>query len=165
MFGIGLPEMVIIVVIALIFIGPQQLPDVIRSVGRGLVQLKRATNDIRTTVQDEMTQIEKELDVKELKEVKDEVQNTIGNVSSTFNPLGRTPSSGEDLEKLADRMEGKPAEQAEEKSPAAKAIAEAVQKQVAAREEAAETAAAEASTKAPDATPATEPTPKTSLPS
>ncbi len=144
MFGIGLPEMVIIVVIALIFIGPQQLPDVIRSVGRGLVQLKRATNDIRTTVQDEMSQIEKELDVKELKDVKDEVQNTIGNVSATFNPLGRTPSSGEELEQLADRMEGKPAAASEEKSPAAQAITEAVQKQVAAREAKEAAAAAEA---------------------
>ena len=111
MFGIGLPEMVIIVVIALIFIGPQQLPEVIRSVGRGLVHLKRATNDVRSTVQDEMSQIEKEIDlkeIKELKEVREEVENSIGNVASSINPLGQNHNTdGEQLEKLADVLDNK----------------------------------------------------------
>ena len=40
MFGIGLPEMMVIAAVALIFIGPDKLPGVMRSVGRGLVQLK-----------------------------------------------------------------------------------------------------------------------------
>ena len=50
MFGIGLPEMIVIAIVALVFIGPKNLPGVLRSVGRGLVQLKRATNEVRTTV-------------------------------------------------------------------------------------------------------------------
>ena len=64
MFGIGLPEMIVIAIVALVFIGPKNLPGVLRSVGRGLVQLKRATNEVRTTVQDEMDQIEREIDLK-----------------------------------------------------------------------------------------------------
>ena len=40
MFGIGLPEMIVIAIVALVFIGPKNLPGVLRSVGRGLVQLK-----------------------------------------------------------------------------------------------------------------------------
>ncbi len=139
MFGIGLPEMVIIVVVALIFIGPQQLPEVMRTLGRGLVQLKRATNDIRSTVQDEMNQIEKELDTKELRElkdVKDEVQNTIGNVTSTFNPLQGRQADGEKLVDLANAMEGKPAE-----SPSTSSSGE---KQEAASTETSETAPDEA---------------------
>ena len=56
MFGIGLPELIIIAVVALIFIGPKNLPGVLRSFGRGLVQVKRATNEVRETVQEEMNQ-------------------------------------------------------------------------------------------------------------
>ncbi|MEC8477438.1 MAG: Sec-independent protein translocase protein TatB, partial [SAR324 cluster bacterium] len=68
MFGIGLPEMIVIAIVALVFIGPKNLPGVLRSVGRGLVQLKRATNEVRTTVQDEMDQIEREIDLKDVRE-------------------------------------------------------------------------------------------------
>ena len=68
MFGIGLPEMIVIAIVALVFIGPKNLPGVLRSVGRGLVQLKRATNEVRTTVQDEMDQIERDIDLKDVRE-------------------------------------------------------------------------------------------------
>ena len=61
MFGIGLPEMIIIAVVALIFIGPDKLPGVLRSIGKGLVELKRATSDVRSTVQEEMQKIEEEI--------------------------------------------------------------------------------------------------------
>ena len=67
MFGIGLPEMIVIAIVALVFIGPKNLPGVLRSVGRGLVQLKRATNEVRTTVQDEMDQIEREIDLNDVR--------------------------------------------------------------------------------------------------
>jgi sec-independent protein translocase protein TatB len=145
MFGIGLPEMVIIVVVALIFIGPQQLPEVMRTLGRGLVQLKRATNDIRSTVQDEMNQIEKELDTKELRElkdVKDEVQNTIGNVTSTFNPLQGRQADGEKLVDLANAMEGKPAESPSTSSSGEKQEAASTETSESAPEEAPSPAAA-----------------------
>ena len=69
MFGIGLPEMIVIAIVALVFIGPKNLPGVLRSVGRGLVQLKRATNEVRTTVQDEMDQIERDIDLKDVRAV------------------------------------------------------------------------------------------------
>ena len=84
MFGIGLPELVIIVVIALIFIGPKQLPGVMRSVGKGLVDLKRATNDIRHTVQTEMDNIERDLEVKDIKK---DFENNFGGVANKFGSL------------------------------------------------------------------------------
>ena len=65
MFGIGLPEMIIIAVVALIFIGPDKLPGVLRSLGKGLVELKRATSDVRSIVQEAMQQIEAEIALKE----------------------------------------------------------------------------------------------------
>ncbi len=49
MFNIGFTEMIILGIIALVFIGPNQLPDVARNIGRLLNELKRATSDFQTT--------------------------------------------------------------------------------------------------------------------
>ena len=108
MFGIGLPEMIVIVVVALIFIGPKNLPEVLRSVGRGLVQLKRATNEVRTTVQDEMDQIERDIDLKDVREAADDLKKDFDGVKSGMEPLAMNRiSSGEQLEAVADVMDQK----------------------------------------------------------
>ena len=106
MFGIGLPEMIVIAVVALIFIGPKNLPGVLRSVGRGLVQLKRATNEVRTTVQDEMDQIERDIDLKDVREAADDLKKDFDGVKSGMDPLAMNRiSSGEQIEAVADVMD------------------------------------------------------------
>ncbi|ACD95006.1 twin-arginine translocase TatA/TatE family subunit [Trichlorobacter lovleyi] len=51
MFGIGMPELVIIMVLALIVIGPQKLPELAKSLGKGLGEFKKATDDFQRSVQ------------------------------------------------------------------------------------------------------------------
>ena len=50
MFGIGMTEMVLIAALALIVLGPKKLPDLARSLGKGFAEFKRATNDLKSTI-------------------------------------------------------------------------------------------------------------------
>ena len=47
MFGIGTPELILILVVALIVIGPKKLPDIAKAMGRALGEFRRATDEIR----------------------------------------------------------------------------------------------------------------------
>ncbi len=54
MFGsIGMPELVIILVIALIIFGPRKLPELGRSLGKSIGEFKKASNELRSTLEDE----------------------------------------------------------------------------------------------------------------
>jgi len=50
MFGIGLPELIIIMVIALVVIGPKKLPDLARALGKGMAEFKKATQEIKESL-------------------------------------------------------------------------------------------------------------------
>ena len=50
MFGIGPMELVVIVVVALLIFGPQKLPEFARTLGKGLAEFRRASNDLRQSL-------------------------------------------------------------------------------------------------------------------
>ena len=50
MFGIGMPELLVILVVALIVLGPKRLPEIARSLGRGMAEFRRASNEFTRTI-------------------------------------------------------------------------------------------------------------------
>ena len=57
MFGsIGMPELILIFVVALLVFGPKKLPELGKSLGRGLAEFKKASDDLKKTIEDEIEQ-------------------------------------------------------------------------------------------------------------
>ncbi len=71
MFGIGLPELIIIMVVALIVIGPNKLPDLARALGKGMAEFRKATEDIKESLDLEQ----------DFEEAKSELADAIGDVN------------------------------------------------------------------------------------
>jgi len=68
MFGIGGPELLIICLVALVVIGPKKLPEMLRSLGKGVAEFKRVGNDVKSTLDDEVNKAETEARKREVDE-------------------------------------------------------------------------------------------------
>ena len=54
MGNLGMPELMMIMVLALLLFGPKKLPEIGKQVGKALGEFKRASNDLKRTIEDEM---------------------------------------------------------------------------------------------------------------
>ncbi len=60
MFGIGMPELMVIMVVALVVLGPKRLPEIARALGKGLAEFRRATSDVNEELRKAQRAIEEE---------------------------------------------------------------------------------------------------------
>jgi len=80
MFGIGLPELVVILAVALIVLGPQRLPEVARMLGRAYGQLRRASEEFQQTIRQDLAARERQEDVNRNKAVAQEIRERCADV-------------------------------------------------------------------------------------
>jgi Tat protein translocase TatB subunit len=69
MFGIGFLEICIIVVVAMLLIGPKKLPELMVQVGKFFVQLRRMSNEVKSTFDQIVEEAEQDLDKKDQEEL------------------------------------------------------------------------------------------------
>jgi Tat protein translocase TatB subunit len=74
MFGIGLPELFVILAVALIVLGPQRLPEVARMLGRAYGQLRRASEEFQQTIRQDLAALERQEDINRNKAVAEEIR-------------------------------------------------------------------------------------------
>jgi TatA/E family protein of Tat protein translocase len=121
MFGMGMPEIVLILAIALIVLGPKKLPEIAKALGRGISEFKKATQDFKES-------LDADDDLKEARETIQEIKGDIEESvkGSTAEPKVRSNNKGvatkeavaeEDLEhSFEEDMKGAPDKPSEDKS-------------------------------------------------
>lgn len=68
MFGIGMPELIVILIIAIVVIGPDKLPEIARALGRGYAEFQKTLRNVKDTINTAETDFYKEDDTEEGRE-------------------------------------------------------------------------------------------------
>jgi sec-independent protein translocase protein TatA len=80
MGSLGVQEMIVIFLVALVLFGPKKLPELGRTIGKALTEFRRASNDLKATFEREMQTLERESN-----ELKDSTRQIAGEIASTAN--------------------------------------------------------------------------------
>lgn len=90
MFGIGTSEILIILLIALLVLGPNEIPKLAKTLGRGMRELERAKNELKDSIQFEIDEKETR-QAKELEKTGDEVTAPEEESGDIKNPTSNSP--------------------------------------------------------------------------
>src|SRR5690554_3406705 len=86
----AMSEIILIVMVALMLFGAKNIPEIARTLGKGMAQIKNATNDIKSEIQ-------KSADFKEITDIKNEIEKDISGIGA---------SSTDDIVKEIDKVKG-----------------------------------------------------------
>jgi sec-independent protein translocase protein TatB len=84
MLDIGWNEMMVIAIVAIVVIGPKELPGVLRGVGKSVTKLRKMAGDFRAQFDEAL----KEADLQDLKESANTLRETVGSLKGGLSPLG-----------------------------------------------------------------------------
>lgn len=92
---LSVPHLIIIFAVALVVFGPEKLPELARNLGKIMAEFRRATGDLRSTFEGHMRDLEREAELRRLREAQPPAQ-TIGGGSAPPNPPAFPPESTND---------------------------------------------------------------------
>lgn len=108
MFGIGTTEVLLILVVALLVIGPSKLPDVARTLGKGMAEFRRMSSDVKRTIDFEAQRADMERDTSQTEAPR-------GEQSAAEQPQKSPDAEAEDAKRAADSSS--PQESSSDKGP------------------------------------------------
>lgn len=84
---IGAPEILIVLLLVVMLFGADKIPEIARGLGKGMRQMKNATNDIKREIQDSADKHDLDLDV--TKDIQREIENVKENIDDLTGPVKR----------------------------------------------------------------------------